>query len=356
MRAYLIAIALLVAILGSIGGYKFLQIQELMNTDFSPPPVTVAAGTAQTDSWAQYLQAVGTIRALRGVDLSSETSGEITEINFESGDQISSGQLLLVLNDDVEQASRENQAASLELAQVLFERDSELVKKNSVSQTQYDQSKADLSRAKAQLAETEARLRNKRIHAPFAGTIGIRLVELGDYISPGTIIATLQDRSELEVDFTLPARYAPLLRAGQGIAVSVDAFPKRRFPARIKAVDARIDPSTRNILVRATLLKQDVLIPGMFAALRIDLENKRPVVIVPETAVTYSLQGNLVHVVTTAEDGGLTAVANVVEVGEVRNGRSAILSGLEGGERIVIAGQNKLYRGVKILIDEDVQL
>ncbi len=356
MRAYLIAIGLLIAILGSIGGYKYLQIAELMSTDFSPPPVTVAATTSTEARWGRYLDAVGTIRAVRGVELTSETSGEITQINFDSGDDVEAGAILLVLNDEVEQASRENQTATLELAQVLYERDSELVKKNSVSQTQYDQSKADLARAKAQLAETEARLRNKRIHAPFSGTVGIRRVELGDYISPGTIIATLQDDSELEIDFTLPARFAPQLRSGLDIALRVSAFTDREFPATISAIDARVDPGTRNLLVRATILQGEGLLPGMFATLRIDLAKDEAVTVVPETAVTYSLQGNLVHIVEESEDGGLTAVATVVEIGEVRDGKTSILSGLEPGVQVVTVGQNKLFRGVKILIDESVEL
>ena len=356
MRAYLIVIALLLATLGSIGGYRYLQISRLMSTDFSLPPVTIAAATAATETWSVYLDAVGTIRAVRGIELSSESSGEITRIHFDSGDEVASGTLLLVLNDEIEQASRENQVATLELARLLFERNSELIEKNSVSRNQYDQSRADLARARAQLAETEARLRNKRIHAPFSGTLGIRRVELGDYISPGTVIATLQDHSELEVDFSLPARHAPQLRSGLPLALRVNAFPGREFPASISAIDARVDPGTRNILVRAKIPAGEGLLPGMFATLRIDLQQDQQVTVVPETAVTYSLQGNLVHRVTASGEGTLTALATVVEVGAVRDGKTAILSGLEPGARVVAAGQNKLFRGVEILVDEAVRL
>ena len=356
MRPYLISIALLLAILGSIGGYKVLQILRLMSMDFSPPPVTIAAAMSVQETRSQYLDAVGTIRAVRGVDLTSETSGEITQISFSSGDEVSKGDLLLVLNDEVEQASRNSQMATLELAQVLYDRDSRLVEQNSVSRTRHDQSKADLERARAQLAETEARLRNKRIHAPFAGTVGILRVELGDYIAPGTVIATLQDRSELDIDFTLPARHAPLLRKGLSATLQVTAHPGRDFPARISAIDARVDPGTRNLLVRARILDSGDLLPGMFATLRIDLDRDATVTVVPETAVTYSLQGNLVHVIIEREQGGLTAVTTVVEVGEVRDGRTAILSGLEPGQRVVIVGQNKLFKGVEILVDEKVKL
>ncbi len=356
MRAYLIAIALLLAIFGSIAGYLYQRFAAFEAMDFSAPPVTIAASEALAETWDTYLAAVGSIRAVRGVDLSSETSGEITSINFASGDQVQTGQLLLVLNDEIEQAARRNEIATLELAEILFERDRKLVEQQSIPETQYDRSKADLARARAQLAETEARIRNKRIDAPFAGTVGIRRVELGDYVSPGTLIATLQDQTELEIDFTLPARYAPQLRPGLSIALQVNAFPDREFAAQLVALDAAVDHDTRNILLRARLLENEGLLPGMFATLRLDLDQHQSVVTVPETSVTYSLQGNVVYVIEKTEDGSTTATSRVVEVGQVRDGRAAILRGLGAGEQIVTVGQNKLFRGVIVVIDDNVDI
>jgi membrane fusion protein (multidrug efflux system) len=356
VRAYLIVIALLLAIFGSIALYLYLRFAAFAEMDFSPPPVTIAATESTAQTWDVYLEAVGSVRAVRGVNLSSETSGGITAINFDSGDSVETGQLLLVLNDEVEQAARLNEIASLELSEILFERDRKLIEQQSIPETQYDRSKADLARARAQLAETEARIRNKRIHAPFAGTVGIRRVELGDYISPGTVIATLQDQSELEVDFTLPARYAPQLRPGLSIALQVNAFPDREFAAKLVALDAAIDPGTRNILLRARLLENEGLLPGMFATLRLDLDQSSSVVTVPETSITYSLQGNVVYVIEETEADGLTAVSRIVEVGEVRDGRAAITEGLKAGERVVTVGQNKLFRGVSVIVDEDVDI
>ncbi len=356
MRAYLVVGALLLVIFGSIGGYLYTKFSALAAMDFSPPPVTIAVATAQGETWDRYLEAVGTVRAVRGVELTAETAGEITAIEFDSGDQVESGELLLVLNDEVEQAARRNEIASVELAEVLFKRDADLVTKNSVSQSQYDRSKADLASARAQLAETEARIRNKRIYAPFAGTVGIRQVDVGDYISPGTEIATLQDQSQLEVDFTLPDRYAPRMRPGLPIRLSVNAFPERAFPAELVALDSAVDPSTRNLLLRARILDNQGLLPGMFAILKLDLQDTMDVVTVPETAVTYSLQGNTVYVIENTEDGGMTAVSRIVKVGETRDGRTAVLENLSAGERVATAGQNKLYRGVRVLLDEDVAL
>lgn len=356
MKAYAVVIVILLLIFGSIGAYLYQRFSAFSAMDFTPPPVTVAVSSAVSETWDETLSAVGTIQAVRGVELTSETSGEITRIDFDSGDQVEAGQPLVVLNDEVERASRQNQIASLDLAQILFERDSALVKQKSIPQTQFDRSRADLERARAQLSETQARLSNKRIEAPFAGRMGIRQVDVGDYLSPGAVIATLQDHSELEIDFTVPSRFSPKLRAGLAVSVQVDAFTERKFQAHVRAIDARIDPNTRNVLLRARLKESRGLLPGMFALLEVDLGDSQQVVAVPETAMTYALQGNVVYVIEELPEGGMTATARVVEAGKVVNGRVAVLSGLSPGERVVSVGQNKLYRGVRVVIDENVTL
>ena len=355
MRAYLIVVLLLLVIFGSISGYLYRKFSVLSGTDFTPPPVTVAAASASTERRALTLEAVGTIRAARGVVLSTEASGEVTAITVESGASVEAGQLLLTLKDNVEQASRERQIANLELARLLFERDQQLVKQKSIPQSQYDRSKADLDSATAQLAETEARLENKRLQAPFGGTVGIVEVDVGDYVEPGTYITTLQDLSELEVDFSVPERHAPKLRAGQDIQVQVDAYPGQTFHARLQALDARIDTGTRNLQLRAALDPGSGLLPGMFARLTIFLGETQTVVTVPETAISYSLHGNTVYVVDQS-DGELTVQPRVVATGKVQEGRIAVDSGLQAGERVVTAGQNKLRRGTRIVIDESVAL
>ncbi|MCR9258709.1 MAG: efflux RND transporter periplasmic adaptor subunit [Pseudomonadaceae bacterium] len=356
MRGYLVAIILLLVIFGSIGGYLYQRFSAFAAMDFSPPPVTIAASLAEQEVWDQTLSAVGTIASVRGVELTSEASGEITQILFDSGDVVKAGQALVVLNDEVERASRANQTASVELATLLYERDSALIQQKSIPQSQYDRSRADLQRAKAQLLETQARLANKTIAAPFTGTMGIRRVDVGDYLSPGTVIATLQDRSELEIDFTVPARFSPKLQPGLGVSVVVDAYPERTFSATVTAVDARVDPNTRNVLLRARMDEVDGLIPGMFAVLEVDLGEQQQVITIPETAMTYSLRGNTVWVIETTEDGGLTAVAQVVLGGRVRDGRVAVLDGLQPGDKVVSVGQNKLYRGVRVVVDENMNL
>lgn len=353
MRGYFTALLLLLVIFGSIGGYLYRLVSAQSGMDFTPPPVTVAASVAEAASWSTQLSAVGTVKAARGVELSSEESGEVIAISVTSGDWVNAGDLLITLNDRVEQASRKRHIANLELAQLLFDRDSKLVKKKSIPQSQYDRSKADLDGAIAQLAETEARLDNKRIQAPFAGSIGIIHVKVGDYVEPGTKITTLQDLSELEVDFTVPERHYPRLRQGLEITVSSAAIPGRERLATLQALDSRVESSTRNLLMRASLSDASGLLPGMFAELSIDLDDPTTIVTVPETAVNYSLQGNTVYVVN-QEGDQLTVDPRIVKVGDSRDGRIAILEGVEAGETIVSAGQNKLFRGATVVIDPSV--
>ncbi len=353
MRGYLISFVLLMAIFGSIGGYYY-QSNASSNSNYTPPPVTVGAAVALAATWSTRLDAIGTIKAVRGVELSSEESGEIIAIDVISGSQVNAGDLLITLNDQVEQASKKRQIANRELARLLFERDRKLVRQKSIPQSQFDRSKAGLDSANAQLAEIEARLDNKRINAPFAGTIGIIHVKVGDYVEPGTKITTLQDLSELEIDFTVPERHYPSLRPGLKITVRSSALPGRDLHATLQALDSRVESSTRNLLLRATMTNAKGLLPGMFAELSIDLDTPFSLVTVPETAVSYSLHGNIVYVVDRDADK-LTVTPRIVTVGDSRGGHVAILDGVKAGETVVSAGQNKLYRGTFIVIDASVK-
>ena len=355
MRAYVFVILLLLLIFGGISGYLYNKFSVLQSMDFTPPPATIAAATAQSAVWTSELETVGTIRAARGVELSAETSGEIIAISVTSGEMVKAGQAILTLNNSSQRASRNKQEANLKLARQLFERDARLIKQKSIPQSQYDRSRADLDGAIAQLAETDAQLDNKRIVAPFAGTTGIIKVKVGDYIESGTPITNLQDLSELEIDFSVPDRYVPSLRPGLKIAVHTAAFPNRVFNATLNALDARVDSGTRNLLVRASLDDSEGLLPGMFARLVIDLDQPTDVVTVPETAVTYSLHGNTVYVLLQGR-GETTAQPRVVKTGDTRDGQIAILDGLLSGEWVVTVGQNKLYRDAPVIVDDSVKL
>lgn len=351
MRAYFLVGLLLLAIFGGIAGYLYNQFSTLAATDFTPPPIPVLVAPAVPTTWPKQLEAVGTIRAARGVELSAETSGEVIAIEVDSGAQVEAGQAILRLNDSVELASLERQQAALTLAELLFKRDERLVKKKSIPQSQFDRAKADLDSAIAQLAETKARLANKRISAPFSGTTGIIRAKVGDYIESGTPITTLQDLSELELDFSVPARHYPQLHPGQKIQLTTAAFPGEEFQATLQAIDAKVDAGTRNLSLRATLAPSQGLLPGMFARVIIDLGMPQRVVSIPETAVTYSLHGNIVYVLSPAT-GSYLARPIVVTTGDTRDGNIAVLNGLVGGERVVTAGQNRLYRDAPVVISD----
>ncbi|PLW70124.1 efflux RND transporter periplasmic adaptor subunit [Pseudohalioglobus lutimaris] len=351
MRAYFYVALLLLLLFGGISGYLYNTFSTLASMDFTPPPVRVAVATAREETWPSTLAAVGSIRATRGVNLAAETSGEIINISVNSGEQVVAGQLLLTLNDSVEQASLRRARANLVLARQLFERDASLIRQQSIPQSQLDRSRADLDVAIASLAEIEAQLDNKRIVAPFAGSVGIIDVKRGDYIENGTAITTLQDLRELEIDFSVPARHFPSLRKGLPITVRT-ASSDRSYAAILEAVDVAVDPGTRNLALRAALQESDGLLPGMFAELRIDLQQPRQVITLPETAVSYSLQGDTVFAVEEDADG-LLVNPRVVKTGVVRDGRIAISSGVMVGDRIASVGQNKLYRGARIVAEDN---
>ncbi len=351
MRAYLTVAAILLLIFGSIAGYLYNKFSALAGQDFSPPPITVAVTAARSETWPSTLEAVGTLHAARGVNLASETSGEIVELAVDSGQQVEAGQTLLVLNDSVEQAARNRAEANLVLARQLYERDASLIKQKSIPQSQYDRAVADLNAASASLAEIEAQLRNKRVIAPFAGTVGIIRVKAGDYIESGTSITTLQDLASLEVDFSVPERYFPALHTGLPIQLFTSAN-QQGYSGQLIALDAAVDTSTRNLSLRARLDESRGLLPGMFARITVDLEQPRELVTVPEIAVTYSLHGNTVWVVEEVE-GGLAVNPKVVQTGAVREGRIAVTGGLQAGDRLVSVGQNKLYRGARVVLEAD---
>jgi len=355
LRAYLSVALLLLLIFGGVGAYLYRQYSTMSAMDFSPGAVTITATVAETAQWDTSIAAIGTVRAVRGVELSSESSGEVTSVEVKSGDRVKQGDLLITLNDRLEKASRENQIASLQLARILFERDQKLIVQKSIPQSQYDRSRADLEQAEAQLAETEARLDEKRIQAPFSGTIGIVHAKLGSYLNPGDSITTLQDLSELEIDFTVPANNFPQLQLGQAIAVRVNAYPGKVFKASLRAVDAKVDAETSNLLLRAALEPGSNLLPGMFAQLEIFLGEPRTVVTIPEAAVTYSLQGDTLYVLQ-QDEKGLAVMPRVVTTGASRDGRVAITAGLAAGERVASSGQNKLFKGARVVVDETVAL
>ncbi|MBS7561242.1 efflux RND transporter periplasmic adaptor subunit [Pseudomonas sp. RC4D1] len=366
-RRMLIMLGVVLLVVLLLAGYKAFSIYKMVQVYSAPkPPISVAVVTADERPWQSRLPSVGSLKALQGVNLSLEVAGTVKDLQFESGQQVKAGQPLLTLDSAVESALLETAQADLGLAQLDFGRGSQLVGSQAISKGEYDRLSAQLQKNKATVNQLKAALAKKRILAPFAGTIGIRQVDIGDFLASGTVIATLQDLSSLYVDFYIPEQSVPKIRLGQTVELSVAAFPGESFPGSISAINPKVENSTRNVLVRATLANPGGrLLPGMFADLQVLLPDPQLKVVVPESTLTYSLYGNSVYVVTQkkAADGSLekdpkgqpllVAERRFVDTGEHRGGLVMINKGVKKGEQVVSAGQIKLDNGADISITPD---
>ncbi len=361
-RRMLIMLAVVLLIVLALGGIKAFSIYRQIQVFSAPKPaISVAAAKAEQRQWQERLPAVGSLKALQGVELSLEVAGTVKLLHFDSGQQVKVGQLLLELDSEQEAALLGTAQADLGLAKVDFGRGSQLVGDSAISRGEFDRLTAQYRRNQAVVEQLKASLAKKSMKAPFSGTIGIRQVDVGDYLASGTVIATLQDLSSLYVDFNVPEQALPQLSLGQQVLVQVAAFPGQTFPARLSAINPKVEESTRNLLLRATLANPDgKLLPGMFASLLVLLPDPQLQVVVPESAITYTLYGNSVYVVgeKKADDGQahLVAEQRTVQTGERRDGVVVVRKGLQAGEQVVTAGQLKLSPGAAIRISQDPPL
>lgn len=370
LRRMLLMLGAVIVVVLILAALKFNAIYTQIQQFTAPkPPISVEVAESRQQPWQSRLPAIGTLKASQGIDLSVEIAGTIEDVQFQSGEKVRKGQPIILLDSEVEQASLAAAEADQHLAKVEFERALSLVDRQAISRSEFDRLSAESQKAGATVAQLKASLAKKRILAPFAGTIGIRQVDVGDFVAAGTSIATLQDLSTLYVDFYLAEQQVPLLELGQRLIVRVAAFPGEDFEGRIVAINPKVETSTRNVQVRAELANPDErLLPGMFADLQVLLPSEAPRVVVPETAVTYTLYGNSVLVVKNGErpesedasaadatetnEPYLVVERRFVKTGERRDGRVVVLEGLEAGEQVVIAGQIKLDNGAHVAIAE----
>lgn len=369
-RRMLIMLGGVLLIVLVLGGYKAFSIYQVMQTFAVPkPPVSVAVATATERPWQVRLPSVGTLKALQGVDLSLEVAGTVTEVQFQSGQKVKAGQPILQLDSAVESALLETARADLGLAQLDYGRGSQLVGSEAISKGEFDRLTAQLAKSKATVNQLKASLEKKHIVAPFSGTIGIRQADVGDFLASGTVIATLQDLSSLYVDFYVPEQAVPKIALGQPVQVSVSAYPTLNFPGTISAINPKVENTTRNVLVRATLANPDgKLLPGMFASLQVLLPDPQPKIVVPESVITYTLYGNSLYVAAQKKDAQgnlekddqgqpvLVAERRFIETGERRDGLVLINKGVSNGEQVISAGQIKLDNGAHIVISPDKNL
>jgi membrane fusion protein, multidrug efflux system len=360
MIIMLIAVGL---VFGGVFGFQIFKnamIKKFMSA-MPQPPQTVSTVTAAMQEWQPQIEAVGSLRAVNGADLAFEVSGIVKELHFKSGDDVAAGDILLTLRADDDSAKLEALKATAALSEIVHQRDQEQFKIKAVSQATLDADAANLKNAKAQVAEQQAVVDKKTLRAPFAGHLGVRVVDIGQYISAGTAVVTLQALDPIYADFFLPQQALNQIRLEQVVTIKIDTYPNGDFAGTITAINPKVDPATRNVQVRATLKNPDrLLLPGMYASVNVAAGGKQRYLTLPQTAVTYNPYGETIYVV---DDKGqdpqgrpqLIARQIFVTAGLKRGDQVAILSGIEEGQTVVTAGQMKLRNGSPLVIDNTIR-
>jgi membrane fusion protein (multidrug efflux system) len=362
---YLIPILVLLAIVGGLGFVKFKQISTLVHAGevgqkAGPPPEVVGTAVAKEDSWEGTISAVGTVAAVRGVAVSSEAAGVVKAIRFESGQLVREGQVLVELDTSVERAQLESAEARRNLAQLGAGRTRKLAETEAVSKAQVDTDEAQLQTSSADFGALKAQIDRKTVRAPFAGRLGIRAINLGQYLNPGTAITVLESLGSVYVDFSLPQQYLALAKVGTPVRVELSGAGGPPLTGIIGAVDPTIDSGTRTIKLRASIPnKQEKLRPGMFVQVTVVRDEKQRVVTAPATAVVHASYGDSVFVVEDkANDEGpprKIARQQFVRVGAARGDFVAITDGVKAGQELVTAGAFKLRNGSGVVINNEVK-
>ena len=357
VKRLILVILFLALLFGGIFGWKYYVARQSAESMSGPPPPAVVSSAAVTlDTWQPTIQAVGSLVASKGVVVANEVVGIVKSIEFKSGQTVNEGDILLTLNDEVDLADLASLSAAEKLAQLNFKRLNKLIHEKSVSQSNLDEARAELDSTNAQLNAKRAIIRKKTIRAAFSGKLGIRQVDIGQYLAPGTPIVDLQALAPIFVDYSLPERYLERLSIGQSVSVRVLAYPERTFEGEISALSPRIAIGSRSIRIRATLANEEQLLrPGMFAEVATLLPARSDVLTLPERVITYAPYGNTVFMLI-EKDGQLTAERRQVHTGEVRDGRVEIIDGLKAGDVVAADGVNKLRNGQAVIIDNSVDL
>jgi membrane fusion protein (multidrug efflux system) len=359
----LVIMAIVVALLlGLVFGVQtiFGKIGKKFMSAAASAPQTVSTTVAATAEWQPYYQSTGTLRAVRGADLSAQASGVVDKLDIESGKEVPLGKVLLRLKPNDDYAKLLQLQAAAELADQTYKRDMEQLAAQAISQANIDTDVSTQKSAHAQVAAQEALIEEKIVRAPFAGRLGIRQVDLGQYLAAGTTIVTLQALDPILVDFYLPQQALAQVKVGQPVVATVDTYPGQTFTGIVESINSKVDTGSRNVQVRASVHNADRrLVPGMFAGVRIEYGSRTAPVTLPQTAVTYNPFGNTVYVVEQhgVDDKGhprSEVQQRFVKLGPTRGDQVAVNEGIKAGEVIVIAGQIKLRNGVPVVINNDV--
>jgi multidrug efflux system membrane fusion protein len=360
VRWFIIVGLLLALLVGGLVGFNALRSYGMAKyfASMKPPPASVSIAEAKSEVIPNLLIAVGDLAAVHQVNVTSDVSGRITDIMFTPGASVQSGTPLIQLFDAPDQGDLANFKAQATVAQLSLDRAKQLASRQFGPQATVDSAQAAFDQAQAGIAKTQALISQKLVRAPFDGELGVRKVEVGQYLTAGTQIVSLTDLSVLYANFTVTEKDSAALKVGQIVRIAVDAYPGRKFEGKITTIEPQVATDTRNIRVQATIENPDhILKPGMFTTTTVVLPDKPAVVTIPETAVDYTLYGDSVYLITEKkEDDGktsLTAVRTFVQSGNRLDGRAEILKGLKPGDRVVAVGQLKLQSGAAVTISAD---
>lgn len=388
---FVIAFVLVVLICGGIIGFNMFRdqaIQEYFAT-MKPPAATVSTVVVKPVSWTPGIEAIGTVSAVRGVDLTVETAGIVKDILFQANQKVEAGVVLVQLDDAVERADLEAQKAQTALSQLALKRAQELQKKGVGSEVTLDTAESVAAASAAQVAKLQAVVNQKQLKAPFTGTLGIPRIDLGQYLAPGTAVVTLQDLETMRVDFTVPEQQLPLLKIGQTVRLGI-GDGEMPYTGSIRGIDPKIDPASRLVNVRAEVANTEgKLSPGQFVQVRVELPEENNVLALPQTALTSSLYGDYIFVVheamaepapaadaakpadetaTTTEEKptdstkpaaeeqkpALVLAQVFVKPGRRNEGLVEILQGIAPDDQVVTAGQNRLFNGMSVAVDNTI--
>jgi membrane fusion protein (multidrug efflux system) len=359
MIVMLVVTAMFVAALGFV---KFRQIQTAIaeGASFQPPPEAVTTIVTKQEEWPATLNAIGTVAAVQGVTVSADLPGTVERIAFDSGKWVREGEVLALLDTRQEQAQLAAAEAQHELARLTFERMRGLLNERVISKAEFDRATADERQTEARIGEIRAAIERKTIRAPFSGMLGLRQVNLGQYLSAGDALATLQSMRPIYVNFGVPQQSAAEMRVGRTVRVTADDQPGAALAGRVTALDSVVDPSTRNVQVQATFTNPDGrLRPGMFVQTEIVLSRSRDIVSLPASAISYAPYGDSVYVVTDLKDpkgqGYRGVRQQFVTLGGTRGDQIAVVSGVKAGDEVVTSGVFKLRNGAAVVVNNKVR-
>ncbi|TBW52527.1 efflux RND transporter periplasmic adaptor subunit [Marinobacter halodurans] len=354
---FAIVIVALLVVLGGIFGYTFYRFGQMQKQFSQPqPPAAIEATTARSTTWVQSIKAVGSVTAVNGIEVANEVAGVIKALRFESGDRVEKGDVLLTMDSATDEAALRTTRAEAKLAEQQFKRTANLLPKKAISQAEYDEAQANMEAANARVNEAQATLEKKVIKAPFAGSLGLRLVDQGQYLAVGTPIVEINMLDPIYVDYTISEKELANVDVGYDVEATVAALPGKTFKGKVSAINSSISPETRTVRVRATLRNPDrELRPGMFATVQTVRPAERDVVTLPRTAISFNTYGDFVYVLKKNDDGQLVTERRSVETGDTRNGRVEVTKNLKAGERVVATALLRLRAGqpVEVTSDDD---